>query len=62
MATLVSVVIKPVSVLTVWHKLRPILLFLEITHLCRSQIFATISIIFAVNPISFVLRLLGVIV
>ena len=50
-ATLISVVIKPVSVLAIWYKLRPFLLLLEITHPCRGQIFATVSIIFAANPL-----------
>ena len=60
--TLISVVIKPVSVLARWCKLRPFLLLLEITHSCRGQIFATVSIILTANPIIFVLRLLGAIV
>ena len=50
-ATLISVVIKPVSVLAIWYKLRPFLLLLEITHPCRGQIFVTVSIIFAANPL-----------
>ena len=47
---------KPVSVLAIWGKLRPFLLFLEITHPCRKHLYNDLnhfqSIIFAFNSAS----------
>ena len=47
---------KPVSVLTIWGKLRPFLLFLEITHPCRKHLYNDLnhfqSIIFVFNSAS----------
>ena len=47
---------KPVSVLAIWGKLRPFLLFLEITHPCRKHLYNDLnhfqSIIFVFNSAS----------